>query len=132
MNNQLADDLEAWADNEPPNTFRPGILREAAKRLRAMPTIADDDAALVKRVRRWCFWKDHACKPGRADPNCAPCEAADRLEALTATPRPASLQEHVVIGCACGAFFLGRITATACPSCQRVIDGEPASSEGAE
>lgn len=31
----------------------------------------------IHRLRRWCFWKDNPCQPGRADPNCAPCEAAD-------------------------------------------------------
>jgi hypothetical protein len=129
MKNQLADDLERAIEEKYDGKpcvicgsnlcdhfialkagFRHGW---AARRLRAMPTIAGEDAALVKRLRRWCFWKDHACKPGRADPNCAPCEAADRIEALTATPRPASLDcrcitekhdpsvTHPVTGCSC-------------------------------
>ena len=40
------------------------------------PTTAQ---AQANRLRRWCFWKDNPCKPGRADANCAPCEAADLL-----------------------------------------------------
>lgn len=38
------------------------------------------------RIRGWCYWAQQsgdefrACTPGRADPACAPCEAADIIE----------------------------------------------------
>jgi hypothetical protein len=42
-------------------------------------SVAEKDA-FRRRLSRWCYWRDNPCKPGRADPNCAPCEAADALD----------------------------------------------------
>jgi hypothetical protein len=142
MKNQLANDLELlWSERGPAN--EDAVIAAVCERLRAMPTIAPSDAALMEGLERWhseivAEWGPNpradllksAVERLRAMPTiCAGCStpfasyvaACDNcqlvttrvLRALTATPRPASLDclcipekhdpnvTHPVTGCSC-------------------------------